>query len=145
GETSYEAQGPMLLESMCRRAGESVALPIAVDDRGIARSDWQPLFERLAGSSAPPAELAELFHTSMAGVVLAQARFVREQKNIDCVGLTGGVFQNRVLAEQTLALLKSDGFDVRLSTTLPCNDAALCFGQAAEVAALASGQPAGGA
>jgi hydrogenase maturation protein HypF len=83
-----------------------------------------------------------MFHTSMAGVVLAQARFVREQKNIDCVGLTGGVFQNRVLAEQTIALLRSDGFDVQLPLALPCNDAALCFGQATEAAALASAQAA---
>jgi hydrogenase maturation protein HypF len=135
----------MLLESMCRRAGESIALPLVLDDHGIARSDWQALFERLAESSAPPAELAEIFHTSMAGVVVAQARFVREQKNIDCVGLSGGVFQNRVLAEQAIALLRSNGFDVRLSKTLPCNDAALCFGQASETAALASLRSAEGA
>jgi hydrogenase maturation protein HypF len=142
GDTSYEAQGPMLLESMCRRAGESVAMPIVMDDRGIARSDWQPLFERIAESSAPPAELAEMFHTSMAAAVLAQARHVREKRKVSCVGLTGGVFQNRVLAEQAVALLRSDGFDVQLSSTLPCNDAALCFGQVAEAAALAAVQAA---
>jgi hypothetical protein len=32
--------------------------------------------------------------------------------------------------------LRADGFDVYLSSELPCNDAALGYGQAAEVAAL---------
>jgi len=32
-------------------------------------------------------------------------------------------------------LLRGDGFDVRLPTILPVNDAALSFGQAAELAA----------
>jgi hydrogenase maturation protein HypF len=127
----------MQLESLCRRAGECVSLPIEIDAQGIARSDWQPLFEALADRSIPAAARAELFHTSMARVVLAQARLFREKHGIDRVGLTGGVFQNKVLSEQAMALLRSDGFEVRMPEKLPCNDAALCFGQAAELAAQA--------
>ena len=55
------------------------------------------------------------------------------------VGLCGGVFQNRVLAEQAIALLEEAGFDVFLPRLLPCNDAALSLGQAAEVAAARTG------
>jgi hydrogenase maturation protein HypF len=137
-ETSYEAQGPMQLESLCRRAGECISLPIELDGNGIARSDWQPLFEKLADQSIPAAARAETLHTSMAHVILAHARLFRETRKIDRVGLTGGVFQNRVLSEQATALLRSDGFDVSMAEKLPCNDAALCFGQAAEIAAQAT-------
>jgi hydrogenase maturation protein HypF len=45
------------------------------------------------------------------------------------------VFQNRVLAERVIELLEDAGFEVYLPQTLPCNDAALSFGQAAEAAA----------
>jgi hydrogenase maturation protein HypF len=51
------------------------------------------------------------------------------------VGLCGGVFQNRFLAEQTADLLEDAGFGVYLPQLLPCNDAALSYGQAAEIAA----------
>jgi len=71
----------------------------------------------------------------MAQVVLQQAQTVREQHAVNYVGLCGGVFQNRVLTEQVVDLLRQDGFDVVLPQALPCNDAGLSFGQAAELAA----------
>jgi hydrogenase maturation protein HypF len=133
--TSFEAQGPMQLEALCRQVGDSIALPLEIDADGIARSDWQPLMERMADASITQEQRAETFHSSMAQLVLAQARYVREQRPVDRVGLTGGVFQNRALCEQAMGLLRADGFEVRIATELPCNDAALSFGQAAELAA----------
>ena len=40
-----------------------------------------------------------------------------------------------LLADQAMDLLQADGFRVYLPSALPCNDAALSFGQAAELAA----------
>jgi hydrogenase maturation protein HypF len=71
----------------------------------------------------------------MAAAILRQAMCVREVHAIDHVGLCGGVFQNRVLTGQAASLLQQAGFDVHLAEKLPCNDAALSFGQAAEIAA----------
>jgi hydrogenase maturation protein HypF len=71
----------------------------------------------------------------MAKVILTQAQHLRKQRKVDRVGLTGGVFQNRVLCEQAMQMLRADGFDVRIAAELPCNDAALAYGQAAELAA----------
>jgi hydrogenase maturation protein HypF len=78
---------------------------------------------------------AEVFHSSMAQALLEQAQRMRAEAQFDQVGLCGGVFQNRILTEQLVALLQADGFRVYLGTELPCNDAALSFGQAAELAA----------
>jgi hydrogenase maturation protein HypF len=105
------------------------------DSKGILRTDWEPLLDELCNSSLEPSSRAETFHTSMASAVLAQARRIRQTQRIKQVGLTGGVFQNRVLTEQTIALLEADGFDVYFSSNFPCNDAALGLGQAAELAA----------
>ncbi|MEJ2299746.1 MAG: carbamoyltransferase HypF, partial [Woeseiaceae bacterium] len=66
---------------------------------------------------------------------LSQARAASECHDIAQIGLGGGVFQNRFLAELATALLEADGYVVCLPSALPCNDAALSFGQAAEYAA----------
>ena len=86
------------------------------------------------------ARRAELFHTSIAQAIAEQAKALFARHNIAQIGLCGGVFQNRVLAEQTIALLEDAGFSVYLPLTLPCNDAALSYGQAAQIAALESTQ-----
>jgi hydrogenase maturation protein HypF len=132
---SYEAEGPMLLESLCRSRAEPVDLPIERGNDGIWRSDWEPLLDVIDDAQCPQATRAEIFHSSMAHTILEQARKVREGCDIDQIGLCGGVFQNRVLTEQAVELLTSDGFRVRLPRTMPCNDAALSLGQAAELAA----------
>ncbi len=134
-ETNFEAQGPMMLEALCRAPAQAIELPINTETDGLLRSDWQPLLKLIADRSVDPATRAEIFHSSMATVILRQAMSVREAHPIDQVGLCGGVFQNRVLTEQTVALLRQAGFEVYLSEKLPCNDAALSFGQAAEIAA----------
>jgi hydrogenase maturation protein HypF len=133
--TSFEAQGPMLLESLCHSAAPAIELPLNEDASGLLRSDWQPLLEILADQTLSRETRAEKFHSSVATLILRQAQSVRQQHAVDQVGLSGGVFQNRVLTEQTLALLRQHGFEVYLPSELPCNDAALSFGQAAEIAA----------
>jgi hydrogenase maturation protein HypF len=142
--SSFEAQGPMMIEALCSQAGEVIRLPLTVDESGVLRSDWQALLERMADTSIAREARAETFHTSMAQVILTQAQHLRTQRQIDRVGLTGGVFQNRALCEQAMQMLRDNGFDVRIATELPCNDAALGFGQAAELAAQSARSEKGG-
>lgn len=134
-QVSFEAQGPMHLEAMCRQPAQGIDLALAEDENGILRVDWEPLLGVIDDVSLEPARRAEIFHASMAAAIVRQACASREQHDVTQVGLCGGVFQNRFLAEQTLALLKEAGFDAYLPLLLPCNDAALSYGQAAEVAA----------
>ena len=133
--TSFEAQGPMILEALCRGSARAIELPVYKESSGLLRSDWAPLLRALTDRSIDRATRAEVFHSSMATAILRQAVSVREAHAIDHVGLCGGVFQNRVLTEQAVSLLQQAGFDVHLPEKLPCNDAALSFGQAAEIAA----------
>ncbi len=48
------------------------------------------------------------------------------------IGLAGGVFQNRLLCEMLIGMAEADGFRVVLPEHLPCNDAAISFGQVVE-------------
>jgi hydrogenase maturation protein HypF len=128
----------MQLESLCRGQGAVVELPLTTNDGDLLTSDWQPLLDMLRDASQSRADRAESFHTSMATALARQASTLREHHGIEQVGLCGGVFQNRVLTEQVLELLKGDGFAVHIPQQLPCNDAAISFGQAAHIAARAA-------
>ncbi len=130
---SFEGEGPMRLEAVAAAAqGEAVALPLTRDADGIWRSDWEPLLASLAGGTRPVAERAAGFHLSLAQALVDQAQQLREETGIATVGLTGGVFQNRVLAEAAIRLLEAAGFDVHLPRRIPVNDAGLSLGQVIE-------------
>jgi hydrogenase maturation protein HypF len=133
--TSFEAQGPMQLESLCTGEGEVTPLPLERFADGTLRTDWEPLLTMMMDELRSPKQRAESFHSSMAEALRVQAGRVRELHHIDQIGLAGGVFQNRILSDQVVRLLETDGFRVHLNELLPCNDAALSFGQSAECAA----------
>ena len=80
-------------------------------------------------------ERAGMFHASLVEMLLAQARAVRAEHGISMLGLTGGVFQNRVLCERVLSSAQREGFTVHIPERLPCNDAGLSFGQIIEAGA----------
>jgi hydrogenase maturation protein HypF len=129
--SSFEGQGPMLLEAAVVDKAEAITLPL-IHDGDILRSDWSPLLPNLMNPSQSVAHRASVFHTSLAQAGLDQARRLRETDGPFTVGLAGGVFQNRILTEALIALFTRDGFDVRLGLALPCNDAGISYGQIVE-------------
>ncbi|HHQ42972.1 MAG TPA: carbamoyltransferase HypF, partial [Chromatiales bacterium] len=132
---SYEGEGPMRLEAAAARAGGGApppALPWRADRDGILRLDWAPLLPALADTARAPEARAAAFHEALARAVAALAgRMARETPGLT-VGLCGGVFQNRLLAERCLALLGERGIGVRLPVRVPGNDGGLAFGQVVE-------------
>jgi hydrogenase maturation protein HypF len=137
--TSFEAQGPMQLESLARSPRHPVYLPLMRGRNGVLSSDWEPLLDVISDAGRSPQERSEIFHASLAQVIVQQACRVGHEHDIHQVGLCGGVFQNRLLTELAIEGLRRRGFDVYLPEQLPCNDAALCYGQAAHLAALSAG------
>lgn len=135
---SFEGQGPMLLESEAARfAGtrsevEPLALPLQEAGSGLVVVDWTPLLHAMRREDIPPGQRALQFHATLAGCIAGQALYLRERMNFDSVGLTGGVFQNKLLAELAIRQLSSAGFDVHLPVQAPCNDGGLALGQLVE-------------
>ena len=134
-QASFEAQGPMMLEALCRHTAPAIELALEESNDGVLRLDWQPLLTMLRDPAVERTQRAEVFHASMAAAIVHQAEVARGRYGVNQIGLCGGVFQNRFLTEQTSTLLENEGFAVYLPQLLPCNDAALSYGQAAEVAA----------
>jgi hydrogenase maturation protein HypF len=130
---SFEGEGPMRLEAQASAsAGCVVELPLRRDADDLWRTDWAPLLPMLGDDTLPAAERAARFHLSLAQALVDQASQLREQTGIGSVGLTGGVLQNRRLAEAAIERLESAGFDAHLPRRIPVNDAGLSFGQVTE-------------
>jgi hydrogenase maturation protein HypF len=66
----------------------------------------------------------------VARAVLGECRRARVARVADKVCLSGGVFQNRILMEETLRLLRADGFTPYYNKTVPPNDGGIALGQA---------------
>jgi len=148
-QTSFEGQGPMQLEALAatmikkrqRHPGESrdllpftttpIKTPLS-NNNGIYTSDWSPLIPMLSDTSRPVDERAAIFHLSMAHTLLQQAIQIRQDTGTNTIGLAGGVFQNRVLTEKSIALLSDNGFKAALPLLVPVNDAGISFGQLVE-------------
>lgn len=136
---SYDGQAPAMLEAVARApARQRVPMPLRNERSSIWTVDWEPLMRALmapaGAASASVTERVDLFHSSLAGSVLDQARAARRVAPVTQVGLTGGVFQNRRLTEEAAALLRADGFGVLLHERVPPNDGGLSYGQVVEVA-----------
>ena len=134
-QASYEGQAPSSLESACTEAAEPISLPLRRRDDGIWEGDWGPLLELLQDAGQSASFRAATFHATLAELLLAQARAVRAERGVCRIGLGGGVFQNRVLCERVMSRAEQEGFSVHMPEQLPCNDAALSFGQIIEAGA----------
>ena len=131
-ETSFEGQGPMCLEACARPVAEFPSLPIAADAEGLLRIDWAPLLEYCSEQGCSAAERAGAAHAALADAIGRVAEAERSRSGATVVGLTGGVFQNRLLLESAAARLERSGFRVLLPGRIPCNDGGLSYGQVAE-------------
>ncbi|NOR51713.1 MAG: carbamoyltransferase HypF, partial [Gammaproteobacteria bacterium] len=147
-QVSYEGEAPSRLEAICQTSIRSSSsskssgkiappeLPLTEDAEGVWRSDWSPLIQMLLNQKLTQAERATMFHHSMVEIIVKQAELARKKHQIQHIGLTGGVFQNRVLTELAAQRLQKLGFTVHLSIEIPSNDGGLCYGQIVEAAAL---------
>jgi hydrogenase maturation protein HypF len=129
---SHEGQGPMLLEAAAQGQARAVDLPLQEDANGLIVADWTPLLHALRRDDLPVAQRAQQFHLSLAHCIVMQAERIHARTPFDAVGLTGGVFQNKLLAELALQQLGAAGFECCLPQQAPCNDGGLALGQLME-------------
>ncbi len=138
--SSFEGQGPARLEALALRGNptdaKSAPVPALIDDEnGLPRADWSELMAFMADASFSPADHALGFHIALAGLIRASAERFAGGSGITHVGLTGGVFQNALLAELAIDELREAGFEPLLPEQVPVNDAGIACGQVIEAAA----------
>jgi hydrogenase maturation protein HypF len=135
--TTYEAQAAIRLESVAdRHVTQRYPFEIQSGQRPWIL-DFGPtlhaiLHERRKGLRT--SEISAKFHNTIAAAILETCRYIRGQRDLNVVALSGGVFQNELLARRTIGALRSRHFTVFTNTTVPANDGGLALGQAAVAA-----------
>ena len=132
--STFEASAAMRLEALARSVdgGRVTAIPV--------RSTGAPLVLDAAGllaalvdqlrSGRDVAELAAVFHESLAAAVGAACAQLADTAGVSRVALSGGVFQNALLLARTSALLRGRGLTVYTNHAVPANDGGVSLGQA---------------
>jgi hydrogenase maturation protein HypF len=69
------------------------------------------------------------FHYAAADMILRVCDLIRSREGIETVALSGGVFQNKLLTERVLALLRAVGFRPYCNRAVSPNDGGICLGQ----------------
>jgi hydrogenase maturation protein HypF len=130
---SYEGQAALELE-MSADPHANQLLPYELLNEG-GQIIFDPLlmvrdiFEQQK-QGADPATLAGRFHASLAAMTLDVCEELRSRTALQRIVLSGGVFQNCLLTEMTLARLEDSGFEVLMHSLVPPNDGGLALGQA---------------
>ena len=129
----YEAQGPMELESLCENKPKSFYKFSISEEKGKLIIDPSPIISAIikGGIKNGRAKLiSEKFHLGVARMITDVFCKLRLKNDISRVALSGGVFQNKLILEWTIAALKEKGFDVYTNNKIPSNDACISLGQA---------------
>jgi len=135
GEIDYEAQAAIELEMLAPdKIDKAGAYPFSIEVEGGMRV--VKLKELLAGvvgdvrNKVPTPEISLKFHRTMANITVEMCKLIAEDSGIKRVGLSGGVFQNRLLLKLAVAALRREGFEVLSHRLVPANDGGISLGQA---------------
>lgn len=134
---NYEAQAAIELEAIAVAdnrsypfellpASTNTGLPLQI---GVKRLIEAILDEFLCGT--PPTLISGRFHRTIAEIVLSVCQYLREQSGIQHIALSGGVWQNMTLLQQSHKLLCEAGFIVLTHREVPANDGGIALGQVA--------------
>jgi hydrogenase maturation protein HypF len=135
---NYEAQLPMIMESMADRnekqgygfslANKNGTIEVEVEEmiKGILKDVQNNIGHK---------PICSKFHNTIAEFLLELAKKARLKTGINTAALSGGVFCNRFLTERLIDMLQNNGFTVLSNRLLPANDGCISLGQAAIAAA----------
>ncbi|MCU1348747.1 MAG: (NiFe) hydrogenase maturation protein HypF, partial [Acidobacteria bacterium] len=124
-EITYEAEAAIELEMLAAEEREEVEpYPFAIAESEMLEIDVRPMIvaiveEMLRGTAR--SRIAARFHATLAAVIDDVCRRIRGTSGINRACLSGGVFQNVVLLEQTARALRRSGFDLYLHSRVPPN------------------------
>ena len=141
---NYEGQAGVELEQLAAPA-ETAAYPAEIDksDGGLLRLAGTSLVRAVAAeleAGVAPPLIAARFHNGLAATTVAACQATRDDTGLTTVALSGGVFQNLLLLERTVAALERAGFRVLTHSRVPPNDGGISLGQAAVAGARARAQ-----
>lgn len=127
---SYHSQAAVSLEQIASGSDEKDSYPFSIKNNII---DYRPIIEKIVyetRSEVPREITARKFHNTITGIIIQVSESVRKETGIDTVALSGGVFQNSILLENSFNRLKEKGFIPLIHQIIPANDGGISLGQA---------------
>lgn len=135
-ENRYEGECAGLLEKAAVAAEKNYVKPAnltfpLVEKGDSLELDPMPFFAEACrlGEKEDSGFLALGFHYGLAQAVLKVCARLGDRYGSSAVALSGGVFQNSLLTERTIRLLRENGFRVYLNRAVPPNDGGISLGQ----------------
>ncbi|MCI5210778.1 MAG: carbamoyltransferase HypF, partial [Candidatus Electrothrix sp. ATG2] len=130
----YEGQAALRLESLTR-PGIRGQYPFIVERKhDPVQISFAPTLAAILADLNKGIEktiISTRFHKTVSAAVVAVCVHLREQRRIENVVLSGGVFQNAFLLQHVCTELAGQGFAVFHHCRVPPNDGGLALGQAA--------------
>ncbi len=134
---NYEGQAAIELEAMAERnCVGNYEFQIGPTENVIEAG---PVIRGAVGDlldGIPPAVVSARFHLAVVNLIVSVAGRIRNERKLNRVALSGGVFQNMLLLEKTCEMLQTNGFQVFTHARVPTNDGGISLGQAAVANAL---------
>ena len=129
-KTSYHAQAAHELEQLASGSKETASYPFSLQGGTI---DYRPIVEMLVNDlhqGVARAVIAQKFHNTVVKIIVFTAEILRKERATSLVALSGGVFQNAIILDQTYSKLKKQGFVPLIHQLVPPNDGGISLGQA---------------
>jgi hydrogenase maturation protein HypF len=131
-QVSYEGEAAVWLENQAVNSSlgaypyhiELTADGFRLDPGSIVAGVYQDLKQYDSGV------ISMKFHRTLAAAIGEMVGLIHRETKYTQVVLSGGVFQNRLLLDLSISLLKSKGFQVFIPDFVPLNDGGIALGQA---------------
>ena len=137
-EVSYEGQAAIEFEALAE-PGAAEPYPFRVDTTDpVLILDPRPMIIAVLADLAadvPVSTISARFHAGFAQVTAQIVELIAREAKLDTAVLSGGVFQNRLLLDLTVAAIEGSGLRVLVPERLPPNDGQIAYGQVAVAAA----------
>lgn len=121
---TYEGECAVSLENVARWA-KNPANIFCSKDPEVILSQIKKAKEKYS-----PDSIALGFHLMICKMICSIAEGYKKTDNVTQIALSGGVFNNRIITENTIRLLEEKGFSVYINEKVPCGDGGIALGQA---------------
>lgn len=126
---TYEAQAAIELEMVATKSNILDIYPYELkqDTIEIKETLVEIIKDKERGENIP--DIARKFHNTIVDLMVNIGKLLRDLYDIDYVGFSGGVFQNRLLLSLSIELFQANGFNILIHKNVPCNDGGISLGQ----------------
>ena len=128
-KSNYEGQAAMMLE-FAADSEEIGTYSYGIIEKDKLVIDWQPITISIINDIRKDVDasiISARFHNTLAKIILD----ITKKSEVNKVVLSGGCFQNAMLTERTINLLRENNYQVYWHQRIPPNDGGIALGQIA--------------